>query len=150
METALDNLTKAFMARRTSPNKGRNTPDHLLAAIAQILDHTPEATLIKQLGVSRAVLDRARALKKTPDKPKRPAPVATALPELDTPEFVPLKVTPDAIGSLGLSQRSVIDEDIPGSSLCMQLPIADQAISINGSAQKIAHVLIQLVRGARI
>jgi hypothetical protein len=112
METALDNLTKAFMAWRTSPNKERNTPDHLLAAIAQILDHTPEATLIKQLGVSRSVLDRARALKKTPDKPKRPAPVATPLPE-----FVSLKVTPDAIGSLGFTQRSAIDEDTPGSSL---------------------------------
>jgi hypothetical protein len=39
METALDNLTRAFRAWRTSPNKGRNTPDHLLAAMAQMLEH---------------------------------------------------------------------------------------------------------------
>jgi hypothetical protein len=96
---------------------------------------TPEATLIKQLGVSRAVLDRARALKTTTDKANRPAPVPTSLPESDTPEFVPLKVTPDTIGSLGFSRGSAIDEDIPVSSLSMQLPIADQAITINGSAQ---------------
>jgi hypothetical protein len=150
METDLDNLAKAFRAWRASPNKGRNTPDHLLSAIAQIIDHTSETTLIKQLGVSRAVLDRARALKIPSDKSAPLTPVCALQPE--SADFVPLDVDvpTDAISPLGFSPVRGVNEDIPSSVVSMQLPISDQRITIEGSVQQIANVLILMMRGARV
>ena len=148
METDLDNLVKAFRAWRASPNKGRNTPDHLLSAIAQIIDQTSETILIKQLGVSRAVLDRARALKIPSDKSAPLTPGCALQPE--SADFVPLDVPTDAISPLGCSAVNGVNEGITSSVVSMQLPISDQHITIEGSVPQIANVLMLMMRGARV
>ena len=145
MKSSLDHLANAFDTWRSSPNKGRNTPDRLLLATAQLIDEVPPATLIKRLGISRALLNKAHALKSDthPDKASQ-----DQTPE--TEGFVALDLSAVAQAAPTATGGPSRADTVSHRAMSMQLPIGNQAITLNGSAQQIAQVLAQLMRGESI
>ncbi len=145
MKNSLDHLAKAFDTWRSSPNKGRNTPDHLLLATAQLIDEVPSALLVKRLGISRAVLDRAHALKSDthPNKPDQD-------PTPETEGFVALDLSAVAQAAPKPTRSSNCADIVSHRAMSMQLPIGSQSITVNGSAHQIAQVLAHLMRGEGI
>lgn len=147
MKNALEDLVNAYTEWRQSPKKSRTTPHYLLQATAQLVDDVPPTVLIQRLGISSALLKRARSLKLELDRQQvceRPLLDESLEPQsffaLDFPFTEPKPHNASALSSKNITP-------ISASTLSMELPFGGQTITVKGSVEQISQVLTQLVKG---
>jgi hypothetical protein len=63
MNEALERLAQQFEAWRAPPKRSRQTPEHLVKALADLIGQVPSTQLMNRLGIGHALVQRAMALK---------------------------------------------------------------------------------------
>ena len=143
MYEALERLAQQFEAWRAPPKRSRQTPEHLVKALADLIGQVPNTQLMSRLGIGHALIQRAMAL-------RAPTSPLTSPPMKENTDQAPLTFIPLRMDEPPLSTQASELPDRNGPDLVnASLSMAGVTVHLNAYPEALCAVLMRLSGGVQ-
>lgn len=142
MHEALERLAQQFEAWRAPPKRSRQTPEHLVKALADLIGQVPNTQLMSRLGIGHALIQRAMALR-AQTSPLTSPPIKENTDQAPL-TFIPLRMDEPPLAT----QASELPEEnlhIVSASLSM----VGVTVHLKAHPEALGAVLMHLSRGVQ-